>query len=97
MRRQRTSAVAGETEYLFRHALVRDVAYNQIPRAQRSAKHKAAADWLESLAGRQDRIELLAHHLWKAAVLAHAAGRPDPSSRRGRSTRSTTPATARCA
>jgi class 3 adenylate cyclase/tetratricopeptide (TPR) repeat protein len=77
VRRQRTSAVAGETEYLFRHALVRDVAYNQIPRAQRSAKHKAAADWLESLAGRQDRIELLAHHLWKAAVLAHAAGRPD--------------------
>jgi tetratricopeptide (TPR) repeat protein len=69
--------VAGETEYLFRHALVRDVAYNQIPRAQRSAKHEAAADWLESLAGRQDRIELLAHHLWKAAVLAHAAGSPN--------------------
>jgi class 3 adenylate cyclase/tetratricopeptide (TPR) repeat protein len=77
VRRQRTSAVADETEYLFRHALVRDVAYNQIPRAQRSAKHQAAADWLESLAGRQDRIELLAHHLWKAAVLAHAAGRPN--------------------
>jgi class 3 adenylate cyclase/tetratricopeptide (TPR) repeat protein len=77
VRRQRTSAVAGETEYVFRHALVRDVAYNQIPRAQRSAKHQAAADWLESLAGRQDRIELLAHHLWKAAVLALAAGRPN--------------------
>ena len=77
VRRQRTSAVAGETEYVFRHALFRDVAYNQIPRAQRSAKHQAAADWLESLAGRQDRIELLAHHLWKAAVLALAAGRPN--------------------
>jgi class 3 adenylate cyclase/tetratricopeptide (TPR) repeat protein len=79
VRRQRSSSVAGEDEYIFRHALVRDVAYNQIPRAQRSAKHRAAADWLESLAGRQDRIELLAHHLWKAAMLAQAAGRPDSS------------------
>ena len=35
VQRERRSTVAGETEYAFRHALVREVAYEQIPRAQR--------------------------------------------------------------
>ena len=46
---ERASSVAGETEYAFRHVLVRDVAYDQIPRAGRAAKHEAAARWIESL------------------------------------------------
>ena len=33
-RRERRCSVAGEDEYAFRHALVRDVAYEQIPRAR---------------------------------------------------------------
>ena len=36
VRRERGSSVAGETEYAFRHVLIRDVAYSQIPRAQRA-------------------------------------------------------------
>ena len=36
-------------EYSFRHLLVRDVAYGQIPRAARAAKHRAAAAWIEGL------------------------------------------------
>ena len=35
IRRERRSAVGGEDEYAFRHVLVRDVAYGQIPRADR--------------------------------------------------------------
>src|SRR5579884_719312 len=35
VRRERRSSVAGETQYAFRHVLVRDVAYGQIPRAAR--------------------------------------------------------------
>ena len=35
----------------FWHALIRDVAYGQIPRSARAAKHEAAADWLEEMAG----------------------------------------------
>jgi class 3 adenylate cyclase/tetratricopeptide (TPR) repeat protein len=78
VRERRTSSVADETEYEFRHSLVRDVAYNQIPRAQRSEKHLGAANWLEQVAtSRQDRVELLAHHLWKATVLAQSVGRDD--------------------
>ena len=41
--RARRSSVAGSDEYSFRHVLVRDVAYGQIPRATRSEKHRAAA------------------------------------------------------
>jgi len=43
------SSMAAEREYGFRHVLVRDVAYGQIPRAERASKHRRAAGWLESL------------------------------------------------
>ena len=39
VRRERRSSVAGETEFAFTHLLVRDVAYAQIPRAERAEKH----------------------------------------------------------
>jgi predicted ATPase len=45
VRRERRSSVGGEVEYAFRHVLVRDAAYNQIPRAQRAEKHRRAAEW----------------------------------------------------
>ncbi|MDF2739195.1 MAG: hypothetical protein K0S88_561 [Actinomycetia bacterium] len=44
------SSMAGEREYRFRHVLVREVAYGQIPRLERADKHRRVADWLESLA-----------------------------------------------
>ena len=48
IRRERRSSVAGETEYAFRHILVRDVAYGQIPRGMRAERHVQMAAWLES-------------------------------------------------
>ena len=36
------------------HVLVRDVAYGQIPRAERADKHRRAAEWIESLGRRED-------------------------------------------
>ena len=45
----RRSSVAGEAEYSFRHVLLRDVAYGQIPRAARGERHSRAAAWIESL------------------------------------------------
>ncbi len=76
VRRNRSSTVRDETEFSFWHALVRDVAYGQIPRAERSRKHRAAAAWIERLAeGRvRDHAELLAHHSLQAVELARAAG-----------------------
>ena len=71
------SSVAGENEFAFRHALIRDVAYAQLTRADRAAKHAAVARWLEATAGeRVDEVaEILAHHYLTALELARAAGR----------------------
>jgi DNA-binding SARP family transcriptional activator len=69
LRRRRRTTIEGETEYTLPHALVRDVAYAQIPRADRSAKHRAAAEWINSLGRRDDHAELLAHHYASALEL----------------------------
>jgi class 3 adenylate cyclase len=76
IRRERRSAVAGESQYAFLHGLVRDVAYGQIPRGARADKHRAAAEWIESLAPdrTEDRAEMLAHHYLEAIAFGSAAG-----------------------
>jgi tetratricopeptide (TPR) repeat protein len=68
--------VVDARQYVFVHALMRDVAYGQIPRASRADRHRRAAAWIESLsAGRsEDRAEVLAHHLVSAIELGTAAG-----------------------
>jgi predicted ATPase len=43
VRRERRSRVAGERQYAFRHVLVRDVAYGQLPRMGRAERHRRAA------------------------------------------------------
>src|SRR6266851_1836434 len=76
VRSARTSSVSEQAEYSFWHLLVRDVAYSQIPRAQRARKHVAAAEWVESMAGERvtDHAELLAYHYEQALELTKAAG-----------------------
>ena len=71
LRRARITTVAGETEFAFRHALVRDVAYGQIPRAARADKHRRAAEWLAATAG--NRADLVAHHYVEALTLTEAS------------------------
>ena len=74
VRRARRSSVAGESEYAFRHVLVRDVAYGSIPRASRAERHRRAAEWIEALGRPEDQADLLAHHYLSALELARAAG-----------------------
>jgi class 3 adenylate cyclase/tetratricopeptide (TPR) repeat protein len=75
LRREPSSSVAGETQYSFHHVLVRDVAYAQMPRAARAAKHWSSAEWLEAMtSSREDLAELIAHHYERAFELAAAAG-----------------------
>jgi class 3 adenylate cyclase/tetratricopeptide (TPR) repeat protein len=77
----RISSMSGEEEFSFWHALVRDVAYHQIPRSPRADKHLAAATWIAEAAGerQEDHAEILVHHHEQAMELAQAAGqgRPD--------------------
>jgi class 3 adenylate cyclase len=74
VRRERRSAVAGDTQYSFQHVLLRDVAYGQIPRRARAEKHRRAAQWIEGLGRAEDHAELLAHHYKHSLELARAAG-----------------------
>ena len=70
------SAVEGEAQYAFHHALVRDVAYSQIPRAQRVDKHRRAAGWIQALSSdrTQDRAEMLGQHYLQALEFARLTG-----------------------
>ena len=70
------SSVEGDVQYAFRHAMTRDVAYEQLPRAARAAKHAGVAAWLEGTAGaRLDEMAgVLAHHWVTALELSHATG-----------------------
>jgi class 3 adenylate cyclase/tetratricopeptide (TPR) repeat protein len=77
LRRERRSTVGGETEYAFRHVLMRDVAYGQIPRALRGEKHRRAAEWIESIsADRENAPDMIAHHYASALAYARDSGGP---------------------
>jgi hypothetical protein len=69
-----TTTLAGQTEYLFKHALTRDVAYASLPKARRARAHAAVAEWVAKLSGdRTDEFaDLIAYHYW-AAILGDGA------------------------
>jgi class 3 adenylate cyclase len=67
IRRRAGSTMAGEREYVIKHALTREVAYESLPRARRAPMHAALAAWLERREpGRDDLASLLAHHYAEA-------------------------------
>jgi class 3 adenylate cyclase/tetratricopeptide (TPR) repeat protein len=68
VRREHSSRLEGDVEYRFRHALIRDVAYATLPRAERAARHAEVARYIESQVGEDtDPVAwILAHH-WRAA------------------------------
>jgi predicted ATPase len=76
VRPSRQSSMQGEAEYGFWHALVRDVAYQQIPRRERADKHVAASAWIEEKAGDrlEDLADVLAFHVGEALAIAQSIG-----------------------
>jgi class 3 adenylate cyclase/tetratricopeptide (TPR) repeat protein len=72
IRRDLSSTVEGETQYAFRHVLLCNVAYDEIPRVQRAEKHRLTAEWIESLGRPEDHTDLLSHHYLAALELAQA-------------------------
>ncbi|MBV9207277.1 MAG: AAA family ATPase [Actinobacteria bacterium] len=74
----RRPSMAGQAEYAFTHALIREVCYGQIPRADRARRHQRAAAWIEAMAGERagDHAEILAAHYLTALDLARAAKNP---------------------
>ena len=91
VRRDRRSSVEAEEQYAFRHVLVRDVAYAQIPRAARAERHQRAAAWIEARVRAEDAAELLAHHYVSALEYAQAVGLDVSELNGGRAGRCATP------
>jgi tetratricopeptide (TPR) repeat protein len=69
--RQNESRIAGQDEWIFRQALVRDAAYASILEEDRAALHLDAGAWLESV-GDVD-VGLIARHADAGGDLARAA------------------------
>jgi class 3 adenylate cyclase len=57
---------AMEPEFVFKHALTRDVAYGSLPKAERARRHAAHAEWLESMDASDARAGALAYHYAEA-------------------------------
>lgn len=71
---------AGDDAYRFRHLLIRDAAYDAMPKSVRADLHRRFAAWLEQHG--QDLVELdeiLGYHLEQAARYLVELGRPDPA------------------
>ena len=74
---------AGEDAFRFRHLLIRDAAYQAMPKEQRADLHERFADWLEEAA--RDRLgeyeEILGHHLEQAYRYCAELGAVDDKAR----------------
>jgi class 3 adenylate cyclase/tetratricopeptide (TPR) repeat protein len=70
------SSVAEEEEYAFKHVLMRDVAYGQLPKGRRAQLHLGFSDWVHGLPGGADEyVEIVAWHLEQACRLSREVAR----------------------
>jgi class 3 adenylate cyclase/tetratricopeptide (TPR) repeat protein len=65
------SRIAGDREYAFKHILIRDVAYERLPKGRRAELHVRFSEWLKELpAAEHEFVEVLAYHLEQACRFA---------------------------
>jgi class 3 adenylate cyclase/tetratricopeptide (TPR) repeat protein len=74
LRSERSSRFHGEREYAFKHDLIREVAYETLPRSERRELHGRVADWIQQVAGErvEEYFDLLAYHALQADHLERA-------------------------
>ena len=73
--------LAGDDGYRFRHLLIRDAAYDALPKAVRADLHARFADWLDEHGQALVELdEIVGYHLEQAARYLAELGQPDPSS-----------------
>ncbi|MDX6453448.1 MAG: hypothetical protein QOH16_3497 [Gaiellaceae bacterium] len=67
VRREPASMIEGEPQFAFTHVVIRDVAYDLLPRADRARRHGLIAEFFESSSGAsREKIGALARH-WRNA------------------------------
>jgi class 3 adenylate cyclase len=69
--------VPGEDGFRFRHLLIRDAAYDALPKSARAELHERFTEWLEEHgAGLVELDEIVGYHLEQAAGYLEELGRP---------------------
>jgi class 3 adenylate cyclase/tetratricopeptide (TPR) repeat protein len=68
--------LAGDDAFRFRHLLIRDAAYEALPKGLRADLHERFADWLDTHAELVELDELVGYHLEQAASYRRELGRP---------------------
>ena len=72
------ATVATDEAYRFRHLLVRDAAYESLPKASRAALHERFASWLEEFGTELVELdEIVGYHLEQAALYRQELGDAD--------------------
>ena len=67
IRRQSVSAIEGDQQFMFKHVLIRDVAYDLLPRARRRERHAQVAQFIEEATSETgEAAAALARH-WRDA------------------------------
>jgi class 3 adenylate cyclase/tetratricopeptide (TPR) repeat protein len=69
--------VPGDDAFRFRHLLIRDAAYESVPKEMRAALHEQFAAWLDSHAHLIEQDEIAGYHLEQAARYREEIGSPD--------------------
>jgi class 3 adenylate cyclase/tetratricopeptide (TPR) repeat protein len=68
IRREPTSALAGDIQFSFKHMLIREVAYATLPREKRRERHAGVASYIEdALVGSTETLSTILAHHWREA------------------------------
>jgi tetratricopeptide (TPR) repeat protein len=73
------ATLPGDDGFRFGHILIRDAAYEAIPKRQRATLHERFADWLVSRLGDDAPDEIVGYHLEQAYRYTEELGAPDPA------------------
>ena len=80
--RPEQSMLAGDDAFRFRHLLIRDAAYEALPKATRAELHERFADWLEQNAPQLVELdEIVGYHLEQAYTYRSELGPLDDAAR----------------
>ena len=70
--------IVGDDAYRFRHLLIRDTAYEGLPKAVRAELHERFAEWLEEKTKLIEQDEIVGYHLEQAARFRAELDPDDP-------------------
>jgi len=70
--------IAGDDAFRFRHLLIRDTAYEGLPKAVRAELHELFAEWLDAHGELIEQQEIVGYHLEQAARYRLELDRDDP-------------------